>query len=142
MDPGWASGPGSTATRSAPTSSTSTTGSSRRPASSTTDALRHHAELEYGITIGDDRATPIGTAVLAGLAFMVGAGLPLLVSVLAPAAWRVPLTVVAVVAALGGTATVVARLGGLRVGRTVLRTVVIGLLTMLLTLAGGSLFVL
>ena len=109
---------------------------------STTDALRHHAELEYGITIGDDRATPIGTAVLAGLAFMVGAGLPLLVSVLAPAAWRVPLTVVAVVAALGGTATVVARLGGLRVGRTVLRTVVIGLLTMLLTLAGGSLFVL
>ena len=79
---------------------------------------------------------------LAGLAFMVGAGLPLLVSVLAPAAWRVPLTVVAVVAALGGTATVVARLGGLRVGRTVLRTVVIGLLTMLLTLAGGSLFVL
>src|SRR4029078_5245214 len=100
---------------------------------STTDALRHHAELEYGITIGDDRATPIGTAVLAGLAFMVGAAGPVVVSVravavpcvvgvVAPAAWRVPLTVVAVVTALGGTATVVARLGGLRVGRTVLRT--------------------
>jgi len=36
--------------------------------------------------------------------------------------------------------TVVARLGGLRVARTVLRTVAIGVLTMLLTLAGGSLF--
>ena len=34
------------------------------------------------------------------------------------------------------TATLVARLGGMRVGRTV----AIGVLTMLLTLAGGSLF--
>jgi VIT1/CCC1 family predicted Fe2+/Mn2+ transporter len=52
------------------------------------------------------------------------------------AAWRIPLTVLAVVAALCATATAVARLGGLRVGRTVL----IGVLTMLLTLAGGLLF--
>jgi VIT1/CCC1 family predicted Fe2+/Mn2+ transporter len=71
---------------------------------------------------------------------MVGAAFPLAVSTLAPESWRVLLTVVAVVVALSGTATAVARLGGMRVGRTVLRTVTIGLLTMLLTLAGGSLF--
>jgi VIT1/CCC1 family predicted Fe2+/Mn2+ transporter len=107
---------------------------------STTDALLHHAEVEHGITIGDDSPTPVGTAVLAGLGFMVGAAVPLAVSALVPAAWRIAFTVLAVVAALCGTATLVARLGGMRVGRTVLRTVAIGLLTMLLTLAGGALF--
>ena len=106
---------------------------------SATDALLHHAEVEHGIRIGDS-PSPIGTAALAGLAFMVGAAFPLAVSTLAPASWRVLLTIVAVVVALAGTATAVARLGGMRVGRTVLRTVSIGLLTMLLTLAGGSLF--
>jgi VIT1/CCC1 family predicted Fe2+/Mn2+ transporter len=35
---------------------------------------------------------------------------------------------------------VVARLGGLSIGRTVLRTVLIGVLTMSLTFAGGLLF--
>jgi VIT1/CCC1 family predicted Fe2+/Mn2+ transporter len=78
--------------------------------------------------------------VLAGLGFMVGAAVPLAMSALAPETWRIPLTVLAVVAALCLTATLVARLGGMHVGRTVVRTVAIGLLTMLLTLAGGSLF--
>jgi VIT1/CCC1 family predicted Fe2+/Mn2+ transporter len=107
---------------------------------STKDALLHHAEVEHGITLSDDSPTPVRTAVLAGLGFMVGAAVPLLVSALAPVSWRIPSTVLAVVAALGVTATLVARLGGMRVGRTVLRTVAIGVLTMLLTLAGGSLF--
>lgn len=107
---------------------------------STKDALLHHAEVEHGITLSDDSPTPVGTAVLAGLGFMVGAAVPLAMSALAPAAWRIPITVLAVVAVLGLTATLVARLGGMHVRRTVLRTVAIGLLTMLLTLAGGSLF--
>ena len=77
---------------------------------------------------------------LAGAAFMIGAAVPLVVSTTAPAGWRIPLTVLAVVVALSGTATMVARLGGMRVGRTVLRTVTIGVLTMSLTLAGGLLF--
>jgi len=103
----------------------------------TKDALLHHAEVEHGITLTDDSPAPVGTTVLAGLGFMVGAAVPLVVSALAPAAWRIPLTVLAVVAALCLTATLVARLGGMRVGRTVLRTVAIGVLTMLLTLAGA-----
>jgi VIT1/CCC1 family predicted Fe2+/Mn2+ transporter len=107
---------------------------------STKDALLHHAEVEHGITLSDDSPTPAGTAVLAGLGFMVGAAVPLVVSMVAPAAWRIPLTVFAVVATLCVTATVVARLGGLSIGRTVLRTVLIGVLTMSLTFAGGLLF--
>ena len=107
---------------------------------STKDALLHHAEVEHGITLSDDSPTPAGTAVLAGLGFMVGAAVPLVVSMVAPAAWRIPLTVLAVVATLCVTATVVARLGGLSIGRTVLRTVLIGVLTMSLTFAGGLLF--
>jgi VIT1/CCC1 family predicted Fe2+/Mn2+ transporter len=104
------------------------------------DALLHHAEVEHGITLNGDSPTPAGTAVLAGLGFMVGAAVPLVVSMAAPAAWRIPLTVLAVVATLCVTATVVARLGGLSIGRTVLRTVLIGVLTMSLTFAGGLLF--
>ena len=107
---------------------------------STKDALLHHAEVEHGITLSDDSPTPAGTAVLAGLGFMAGAAVPLVVSMVAPAAWRIPLTVLAVVATLCVTATVVARLGGLSIGRTVLRTVLIGVLTMSLTFAGGLLF--
>ena len=107
---------------------------------STKDALLHHAEVEHGITLNGDSPTPAGTAVLAGLGFMVGATVPLVVSMAAPAAWRIPLTVLAVVATLCVTATVVARLGGLSIGRTVLRTVLIGVLTMSLTFAGGLLF--
>jgi vacuolar iron transporter family protein len=107
---------------------------------STKDALLHHAEVEHGITLNGDSPTPAGTAVLAGLGFMVGAAVPLVVSMAAQAAWRIPLTVLAVVATLCVTATVVARLGGLSIGRTVLRTVLIGVLTMSLTFAGGLLF--
>jgi VIT1/CCC1 family predicted Fe2+/Mn2+ transporter len=107
---------------------------------STKDALLHHAEVEHGLSLNDDSPTPAGTAVLAGLGFMVGAAVPLVVSMAAPAAWRIPLTVLAVVATLCVTATVVARLGGLSIGRTVLRTVLIGVLTMSLTFAGGLLF--
>lgn len=103
------------------------------------DALAAHADAEYGIVLGDRPVTPWTTAVLAGLAFALGAGVPLLVILLAPSAWRSTTTVVAVVAALSLTALSIARLGRTNVARTVLRTVFIGVATMLLTYLGGSL---
>jgi VIT1/CCC1 family predicted Fe2+/Mn2+ transporter len=103
------------------------------------DALAAHAEAEYGIVLRDRRTTPRTTAVLAGLAFALGAGVPLLVILLAPAAWRSAATIVAVVVALSLTALVTASVGGTSVLRTVFRTVSIGLATMLLTYVGGSL---
>jgi vacuolar iron transporter family protein len=103
------------------------------------DALAAHADAEYGIVLGDRPVTPWTTAVLAGLAFALGAGVPLLVILLAPPAWRSAATILAVVVALSLTALSVATLGRTNVARTVLRTVSIGVATMLLTYLGGSL---
>jgi VIT1/CCC1 family predicted Fe2+/Mn2+ transporter len=103
------------------------------------DALAAHAEAEYGIVLRDRRATPRTTAVVAGLAFAVGAGVPLLVILLSPVAWRSAATVVAVVVALSLTAVLIASVSGTNVPRTVFRTVSIGLATMLLTYVGGRL---
>jgi VIT1/CCC1 family predicted Fe2+/Mn2+ transporter len=103
------------------------------------DALAAHAEAEYGIVLRDRPAPPWATAVLAGLAFALGAGVPLLVILLAPLAWRSAATILAVVAALSLTALVIATLGGTNIPRTIFRTVMIGVATMLLTYIGGSL---
>ncbi|MCW0214439.1 MAG: VIT1/CCC1 transporter family protein [Pseudonocardia sp.] len=104
------------------------------------DALAAHAEAEYGISLRERPATPWVTAVTAGLAFVLGAGVPLLVVLLAPPAWRGAVTILAVVLALSLTALVIAALGGTRISRTLFRTVSIGVGTMVLTYLGGSLF--
>ena len=103
------------------------------------DALAAHAEAEYGIVLRDRSAAPGTTAVLAGLAFAIGAGVPLLVILLSPPAWRSAATILAVVVALSLTALLTASLGGMNVPRTMLRTVSIGVATMLLTYIGGTL---
>jgi vacuolar iron transporter family protein len=103
------------------------------------DALTAHAEAEYGIMLRDRPAAPGTTAVLAGLAFAIGAGVPLLVILLSPPAWRSAATIVAVVVALSLTALLIASLGGTNIPRTMLRTVSIGMATMLLTYIGGTL---
>ena len=59
---------------------------------------------------------------------------------LAPPAWRSAATILAVVAALSLTALLIASLGGTNIPRTMLRTVSIGVATMLLTYIGGTLF--
>ena len=103
------------------------------------DALAAHAEAEYGIVLRDRPAPLWVTAVLAGLAFGLGAGVPLLVVQLAPPAWRGAATILAVVAALSLTALVIATLGRTKILRTLFRTVSIGVATMVLTYLGGSL---
>ena len=103
------------------------------------DALAAHAEAEYGISLRDRPATAWTIGVIAALAFALGAGVPLLVILLAPPAWRSAATILAVVAALSLTALSVASLGGTNIPRTMLRTVSIGVATMLLTFIGGSL---
>src|SRR4051794_17716644 len=103
------------------------------------DALAAHAEAEYGISTRDRPATPWTVAVVAGLAFALGAGVPLLVVLLAPAAWRSATTVLAVVAALSLTSWVSASVSETSVPRAVLRTVSIGVATMVVTFVGGSL---
>jgi VIT1/CCC1 family predicted Fe2+/Mn2+ transporter len=105
---------------------------------SRTDALAAHAEAELGID-PDQPVNPWQAALASMAAFAVGAVLPLLAIVLPPAPWRVPVTMVAVTLALVVTGLVSATLGGAPRAPAVVRTVGVGLLTMALTFATGTL---
>ncbi|TIC85144.1 VIT family protein [Nocardioides sp. GY 10113] len=101
------------------------------------DALGAHAEVELGID-PDELTSPWHAAWASMLAFTVGALLPLLTIVLVVADLRVPVTVVAVTAALALTGWTSARLGYGPAGRAVLRNMGGGLFAMLITYGIGS----
>ncbi|MET7800453.1 VIT1/CCC1 transporter family protein [Streptomyces decoyicus] len=101
------------------------------------DALRAHAEVELGID-PDELTNPWHAAGASFLAFTAGALLPLLAIVLPPAAHRLWITVVAVLAALALCGWSSARTGAAPVGRAVLRNVGGGVLAMGVTYAAGS----
>lgn len=105
------------------------------------DALAAHAEAEHGLMLGAV-PTPVLVALTSGVAFALGSGVPLLVVLLASTEQRIVITFIAVVVSLCVTSVVSARAGGISPARTVLRTTAIGIVTMILTLAGGSLVVL
>ncbi|MGW2697818.1 VIT1/CCC1 transporter family protein [Streptomyces sp. NPDC001296] len=102
------------------------------------DALRAHARVELGID-PDELANPWHAAWASFVAFTVGALLPLLAIVLPPMVWRLPVTVVSVLAALVVTGWTSARLGAARPRRAVLRNVAGGALAMGVTYAAGAL---
>ncbi|WP_375498468.1 VIT family protein [uncultured Jatrophihabitans sp.] len=103
------------------------------------DALAAHLDVELGID-PDNLANPVQAAAASGVAFTIGAVLPLLAILLPPPAWRVRVCVVAVLAALALAGTISARLGSAPVGRAVLRVLVGGALGLAFTYAVGSLF--
>lgn len=102
------------------------------------DALAAHAEAELGID-PDDLTSAWHAAWASLAAFTVGALLPLLTIVLVGAGWRVPVTAVAVAAALALTGWSSARLGYGPAGRAVVRNVAGGVLAMAVTYVVGSL---
>ena len=102
------------------------------------DALAAHAEVELGID-PHEFTNPWHAAWASMAAFTVGALLPLLAIVLPPLAWRVPVTVVAVVLALAGTGWLSARLGEADARRATARVVVGGILAMAVTYGIGAL---
>ncbi|MCI1881223.1 MAG: VIT family protein [Sporolactobacillus sp.] len=103
------------------------------------DALAAHSAAEFGIHPGE-YVNPWHAAFSSMLSFTIGAILPLLVMILLPIFMRVPLTVIAVLTALSLTGFVSARLGEAPGGRAVLRNVMVGGLTMLVTYTIGTLF--
>lgn len=102
------------------------------------DALAAHAEVELGID-PDALTNPWAAALSSAVSFTVGAALPLAAIVLSPAAWRVPITVVAVALALVLTGYLSARAGGSGARRPILRNLGGGLFAMAATYAIGSL---
>ncbi len=102
------------------------------------DALAAHAEIELGID-PYERTSAWQAAFTSMLSFTLGALLPLLAISLPPVGARVPVTLVAVTAALVITGWVSARLGGAPVRPAVVRNVGVGLLAMAVTFGIGTL---
>ncbi|MCV7353709.1 VIT1/CCC1 transporter family protein [Mycobacterium parmense] len=100
--------------------------------------LLAHAEVELGIN-PEELTNPWQAAMSSALSFAVGALLPLIAILAPPTEWRVPVTVVAVLAALVMTGAVSARLGGAPQGGAVARNVVGGGLALGITYVIGHL---
>ena len=101
------------------------------------DALGAHAEIELGIN-ANHHVNP-WTAVFASfVSFALGSVLPLLAIALPPAGMRIPITFVAVVAALTITGWVGAWLGGAHPLRPIVRNVAVSVVTMAVTLFVGN----
>lgn len=103
------------------------------------DALGAHLDAELGID-PEDLADPRQAAAASALSFTVGALLPLLAILLPPQGWRVPVCVLAVLAALALTGIISARLGGANPRRAVLRVLIGGVLGLAFTYGVGHLF--
>ncbi|MDN5794492.1 MAG: VIT1/CCC1 transporter family protein [Intrasporangium sp.] len=102
------------------------------------DALSAHAEAEYGISSYSPR--PSVAAVGAGLAFMLGAALPLGIVWVTPLSLDGLITYAAVLVSLSISAVVLTRIGGSSLWHNVRRSVAIGVLTMTTAWLAGQLF--
>jgi VIT1/CCC1 family predicted Fe2+/Mn2+ transporter len=103
------------------------------------DALGAHLDAELHID-PNDLANPLQAAAASAASFTTGALLPLLAILLPPAAWRVPVTFLAVLIALGIAGAISARIGGSNVRRAVLRVVIGGAAGLAFTYGIGHLF--
>ncbi|WP_374025489.1 VIT family protein [Mycobacterium sp. HNNTM2301] len=100
--------------------------------------LLAHAEVELGIN-PEELTNPWQAASSSALSFAIGALLPLIAILVPPAAWRIPVTVVAVLVALVITGAVSAGLGGAPKAGAVIRNVVGGVLALAITYVIGHL---
>ena len=103
------------------------------------DALAAHLDAELNLD-PNNLVNPVEAALASAISFTVGALLPLLAILLPPQHLRVPVCVVAVLAALAIAGTVSARLGAANARRAVLRVVIGGAIGLAITYAIGSLF--
>lgn len=102
------------------------------------DAVTAHLEAELHIR-EEHISNPLHAAISSAVAFLAGAVLPLAAVLLAPDAWRIPATVIAVVVALGVTGGVGAYIGGSPMPRSILRVTIGGALALGITYLIGAL---
>jgi VIT1/CCC1 family predicted Fe2+/Mn2+ transporter len=103
------------------------------------DAIAAQLEIEHGVREVVSRTHAAVTGVGASIAYATGAAIPLLITVFAPVAIEAWAIVVAVAVSLVVTSVVGARTGQMHVGRTVARTLAVGLGTMAVSYALGKL---
>lgn len=102
------------------------------------DAMAAHLSVEYHFA-EDEVVSPGHAALASGISFVAGAALPVATILLTPVDWRIPVTFLAAVVALGITGGAGARLGNSPVRRAVVRVVVGGILALAATWLVGSL---
>ncbi len=102
------------------------------------DALSAQLDIEHGIRERTPRSAPYVAALVGTLAFILGGALPIAIVLLAPPEVRAAATGIAVLISLSLTAWITARLGRASVGRTIMRALIIGGLTLAISVIAGS----
>ncbi len=103
------------------------------------DALAAQLEWEHGFVEPMPAAQPVWFGLGAGLAYVVGALVPLLITYIFPVDVETWAILVAVLVALSLSAVVAARAGDLVPRRMLARTLVVGVLTMAISYLAGEL---
>jgi VIT1/CCC1 family predicted Fe2+/Mn2+ transporter len=103
------------------------------------DAIAAQLESEHGILAVITKTQAVVAGVGAAIAYLIGAAIPLLITVFAPVAIEAWAIVAAVSVSLVVTSVVGARTGHMHVGRTVARTLAVGLGTLAVSYAVGQL---
>jgi vacuolar iron transporter family protein len=103
------------------------------------DAIAAQLESEHGILEPISFSDAVLAGVGASVAYAIGAAIPLAITIFVPATIETWLIAGAVVVSLLGTSIIGARTGQMHVGRTVVRTLAIGIGTMVVSFAVGSL---
>jgi VIT1/CCC1 family predicted Fe2+/Mn2+ transporter len=103
------------------------------------DALAAHARDELGIS-KQTRARPVQAALASAASFAAGAAIPLVVALLTPSGFEVPVIYAASAAALMALGAMGARAGGAPIWPAMARVTIWGLLAMAATAAIGMLF--
>lgn len=103
------------------------------------DALKAHLQVQFNID-AEDLNSPMQAAVASLLAFVAGGLVPFLAVIFSPDAYRIPVTVAAVVVALIVTGYLSAYAGGANKAHAITRVIMGGLLAMAITYAIGYLF--
>jgi VIT1/CCC1 family predicted Fe2+/Mn2+ transporter len=101
------------------------------------DALGAHARDELGIS-EISTARPIQAALASAATFSVGAAGPLVLALLSPSAWLLPVVAIGSLVFLGSLGMIGAKTGGAEVLRPTIRVVFWGALAMGLTAAIGA----
>lgn len=104
---------------------------------SAVDPLAAQLETEYGIGQVPPAHGPVLAGISSGVAFAVGAGVPLLITFLAPLAVDPIAVLIAVVVSLCLTSIVAARSSHMSAPRTIIRSLIVGLGTMGISYAAG-----
>lgn len=103
------------------------------------DAFASHVDAELGID-PDNLANPWHAALASAAAFFCGALVPLIMALVSPSRWRIPVIFIGVLAALVITGGLSAQAGASSKHKAIIRVVLGGALAMAVTFGIGKLF--